>query len=75
MHARSCGIALHSFTPHPLLSAGPGSLPQGFLCMKESTVEHAILSDLSGVLRPGVPTLLLGPPASGATHGLEWKLY
>ncbi|PNH10990.1 Pleiotropic drug resistance protein 1, partial [Tetrabaena socialis] len=41
------------------------------LCMKEHTVDHAILDSLSGVVRPGRPTVLLGPPNSGKSTLLK----
>ena len=34
-------------------------------------MDHPILDGLSGVLRPGRPTLLLGPPSSGKSSLLK----
>ncbi len=45
--------------------------PQRLACMKDRTVDHAILSHVSAVVRPGRPTLLLGPPASGKSSLLK----
>ncbi|GIL82508.1 hypothetical protein Vretifemale_11338 [Volvox reticuliferus] len=47
------------------------SFMKGLVCMKQKTVDHAILDKLSGVIRPGRPTLLLGPPASGKSTLLK----
>ncbi|KAG2439064.1 hypothetical protein HYH02_006591 [Chlamydomonas schloesseri] len=41
------------------------------VCVKDHTVDHPILDKLSGVIRPGRPTLLLGPPASGKSSLLK----
>ncbi len=39
--------------------------------MKQNTVDHPILDNLSGVIRPGRPTLLLGPPGCGKSTMLK----
>ncbi|KAG2432130.1 hypothetical protein HXX76_009056 [Chlamydomonas incerta] len=41
------------------------------VCVKDNTVDHAILDKLSGVIKPGRPTLLLGPPSSGKSSLLK----
>ncbi|KAG2487630.1 hypothetical protein HYH03_013769 [Edaphochlamys debaryana] len=41
------------------------------VCMKEDTVDFAVLDNLSGVILPGRPTLLLGPPSSGKSSLLK----